>query len=165
VLPRRPHRARAALVPLLAGALACVAAVALSGCSPTISVPVAPHATDPRCADVLLDVPDNVADQPKVTTTSQATAAWGSSGAAITLRCGVDPPGPSDQCQAIANPDGTSVDWIGEQTSTGWTFVTYGRDPAIAVQVPTSLGQGQPTVALVDVAKAVADVPQTAVCT
>jgi hypothetical protein len=129
-----------------------------------ISVPAATHATDPRCADIVLDTPDSVADQPKVTTTSQATTAWGKEDAAITLQCGVAQPGPSDQCQAISNPDGTSVDWIVAQTSTGWTFVTYGRDPAVQVQVPKSLSEGQPTTALVDLARAVSDVPATATC-
>ncbi|WP_284293992.1 DUF3515 family protein [Luteimicrobium album] len=89
----------------------------------------------------------------------------GQRGGAITLRCGVAQPGPSDQCQSIANPDGTSVDWITAETSTGWTFVTYGRDPAIEVRVPRALGEGQPTVALVDVAPAVLDVRATTTCT
>jgi hypothetical protein len=128
-------------------------------------VPVAAHATDPRCADVVLDVPATVAGHQKVTTTSQATAAWGSQGAAITLRCGVAAPGPSAQCQAIENPDGTSIDWITFETPTGWSFVTYGRDPATEVDVPRSLGQGQPTAALVDLADAVTDVPATSRCT
>ncbi len=127
-------------------------------------MPVATHATDPACADVVLDLPDQVAGQDQRTTSSQATSAWGSAGSAITLRCGVVQPGPSDQCQSIENPDGTSVDWITTQTSSGWTFVTYGRDPAIEVQVPTALGEGQPTVALVDVAPAVLDVEATQSC-
>jgi hypothetical protein len=139
--------------------------VGVSACSPVISVPVATHATDPACADVILDLPDQVAGQDQRTTSSQATSAWGDAGSAITLRCGVAQPGPSDQCQSIANPDGTSVDWITGETSTGWTFVTYGRDPAIEVQVPKALGEGQPTVALVDVAPAVLDVKSTTTCT
>ncbi len=142
-----------------------VVGAALTACSPVISVPVADGATDPTCADVVLDLPDQVAGQDQRTTSSQATSAWGRSGSAITLRCGVAQPGPSDQCQSIENPDGTSVDWITSETSTGWTFVTYGRDPAIEVKVPKSLGEGQPTVALVDVAPAVLDVKATQHCT
>ncbi|GMA25370.1 hypothetical protein GCM10025864_31290 [Luteimicrobium album] len=43
--------------------------------------------------------------------------------------------------------------------------MTYGRDPAIEVRVPRALGEGQPTVALVDVAPAVLDVRATTTCT
>jgi len=149
---------------LLSALGVAVTGSALVACAPVISVPVATHATDPACADVVLDLPDQVAGQDQKTTSSQATSAWGSAGSAITLRCGVAEPGPSDRCQSIENPDGSSVDWVTDETPTGWTFVTYGRDPAIEVQVPKSLGEGQPTVALVDVAPAVADVRATKRC-
>jgi len=159
----RPRRRRALVLPAVLGA--GLVGAALAACSPVISVPAADGATDPACADVVLDLPDQVAGQDQRTTSSQATSAWGGSGSAITLRCGVAQPAPSDQCQSIENPDGTSVDWITAETSTGWTFVTYGRDPAIEVRVPKSLGEGQPTVALVDVAPAVLDVKATQRCT
>ncbi|MGC5168835.1 DUF3515 family protein [Luteimicrobium sp. DT211] len=158
-----PRRRRAVLT--LSVLAAGVVGAAVSACSPVISVPAAANATDPACADVVLDLPDQVAGQDQRTTSSQATSAWGGAGSAITLRCGVEQPGPSDQCQSIENPDGSSVDWVATESSSGWTFVTYGRDPAIEVQVPQSLGEGQPTVALVDVAPAVLDVRATKRCT
>ncbi|PJI93256.1 uncharacterized protein DUF3515 [Luteimicrobium subarcticum] len=135
-----------------------------AACAPTISVDVAPDATDPVCASVVLDTPDELLTFDRQATSSQATTAWGRSGAAITLRCGVEPPGPSAQCVGVENPDGSSVDWVATQGDAGWTFVTYGRDPAVEVQVPNGLDVGQPTAPLVDLSAAVQDTPATAGC-
>lgn len=157
MLPRSSSRPLLALVALTGAAV-------LAGCAPTISVPVAPDATDPRCATIVLDAPDTVAGLRQVPASSQATTAWGSEGAAITLRCGVAQPGPSDQCESVENPDGTSIDWVASQDADGWTFVTYGRTPAVEVAVPASLRLAQPTAALVDVAPAVDDVRATKTC-
>src|SRR5690606_37252148 len=94
-------------------AAAALAVAGLTGCAPTIGVEVAPHAADPACAEVMLAVPDELGDDlPKVQTDSQATAAWGEPGGAVTMRCGVEQLGPSADCQHVDSGNGTTVDWI-----------------------------------------------------
>ncbi|WP_313280602.1 DUF3515 family protein, partial [Timonella senegalensis] len=134
---------------------AIIALPALSACTPTISVNAGPYATEPVCAKVVLALPDQVLEQERAKTTSQATAAWGEGGAAITFTCGVQPPAPTtEDCQSITTDVfGTdeTFDWITTQDSKGFTFVSYGRTPAMMVQVPAILGTNQPTAALLDV--------------
>jgi hypothetical protein len=148
-----------------AAALGLVAAAAgLVACTPTITVPAGVDAAEPVCAKVVLMLPEEVGGQAKVRASSQATAAWGEPGRAITLRCGVEPPAPTTQdCQSVdpGIPGLGTFDWITTQDDNGWTFTTYGREPAVAVQVPTELGGGQPTAALIDVSRAVAEIPTT----
>lgn len=148
--------------------LASAALVALTGCAPTITVDAGPYATEPVCAEVVLSLPKVVLDQPKAKSTSQATAAWGQPGAAITFTCGVEPPIPTtEDCQSITtnvfgNPE--VFDWITTENEKGWTFTSYGREPAMQVQVPASLESTQPTGALIDVASSVAYVEATHAC-
>ena len=148
-------------------ALVAVVAAALGACSPTIDVPAGSDAGNPLCAKAVLITPVEVGGLSKVKASSQATAAWGEPGAAITLRCGVDQPAIGvGNCQEIVVPIGgvdTSFDWITDSDENGWTFTTYGRDPAITVQVPAAV-EGQPTAALVDLAVAVNEIPVTKRC-
>ncbi|GAB4083501.1 hypothetical protein GCM10028784_01310 [Myceligenerans cantabricum] len=145
-----------------------VAAVVLatSGCAPTIGVAVAPDAADPLCASVLLAMPESLAaDLPRVDTNSQATAAWGEPGAAVTLRCGVEPPGPSSQCQSVESADGTTVDWIVATDDEGtWSFTTYGRDPAVEVVVPPAVMADHTSSFVIDLAGAVSQVEPERTC-
>ena len=149
--PRRPHlwAARAALPALL-----------LAGCTSAVQVDPAPSAADPVCAEVILSLPGELAGLPRVPTTSQATAGWGSPQAAIVLRCGVAPMGPTtDPCVTVTDPTGGSVDWVvtadGTHADKTWTFVTYGRIPAVEVTVPQSLAGDKPDGLLMDVGSAV----------
>nr|WP_194720335.1 DUF3515 family protein [Cellulosimicrobium arenosum] len=138
----------------------------MGACAPRITVPVAPDATDPLCADVVLAVPDSLGDElEKVGTTSQATAAWGEPGAAVTLRCGVEPPGPTtDLCQSVESEGGT-VDWVVRELDDGtWTFTTYGRDPAVQVVVPATVREDHSGAFVADLGPAVEAVPQTRAC-
>jgi hypothetical protein len=163
---RRATRVRA-LVGTTLGALVVTGS---SACSAPVSVPVAPHAADPVCAEVVLALPRDLGDLPRLGTTSQATVAWGESNAAIVLRCGVEPPGPTtDQC--IDADDGSiSVDWVavpGQEDAEGhapWTFTTYGRSPAVEVRVPASVTASRSTSFLLDLGPAVSRVEQTASC-
>lgn len=150
--------------PVMTATVLCVAV--LTSCAPTVAVPVAPDATEPVCASVVLATPDTLLDLPRIRTTSQATTAWGAAGAAVTLRCGVEAPGPSADCLAIDATGGREapVDWIATQTTSGWSFVTYGRSPAVQVQVPDSAGLGQPSAVLADLGGAVALVSATERC-
>ncbi|PFG32711.1 uncharacterized protein DUF3515 [Sanguibacter antarcticus] len=148
--------------------LAATTALVVSGCVPTINVTAADAAGDPLCARVVLAVPETVLGQPKVRATGQATAAWGEAGAAITLTCGVEvPPPTTEECESIQVVSGgveQTFDWITTKDDNGWTYVSFGRDPAVAVQVPTALGLGQPTAALIDLAGAISQVETTRTC-
>ena len=137
-----------------------------SACASRIGVPVAEDAANPLCADVVLALPDSLGeDLPQVGTTSQATAAWGEPGAAVTLRCGVEVPGPTTTaCQSVESGSGT-VDWLVVEDGAGtWTFTTYGRDPAVQVVVPPAVTETHSTSFVADLAPAVLEVPQTRAC-
>src|SRR5690606_10373587 len=106
--------------------------------------------------------------------TSQATAAWGEP--AITLRCGVEPPGPTTERGLTVEAAGSQVDWIAlegddpalpdhaRQGQGTWVFLTYGRVPAIEVVVPVERAGDQPTGVLVDLARAVELAPASRSC-
>lgn len=145
---RRPRRA-------LVGAAGLGLAAAVAGCSPPpVTVAPAPSASEPVCGDVLLRAPEELVGLARRPTTSQATRAWGDP--PIVLRCGVEPPGPSPE-RCVRIEDGTAVDWLAIEGEDAWTFVTYGRVPAIEVIVPVGeRGEAQPTAPLVDLAPAVA---------
>lgn len=140
--------------------------IALAACSTTIGVSPAPDATNPQCASVILALPDSLADDlPRVSTNSQATAAWGEAGAAVTLRCGVEPPGPSPQCQSVESANGTTVDWIVATDDEGtWSFTTYGRDPAVEVVVPPAVMADHTSSFVIDLAGAASLVEPTRTC-
>ena len=144
-------------------ALSVLALLTAAACAPAISVQVAPHATDPVCAAVVLALPAELASHPRLDTTSQATTAWGDPAAPIVLRCGVEPPGPTTaKCVTATDGAGTSVDWIAVEGAAGsdggatWTFTTYGREPAVEVTVPPEVTKGSSTSFLVDLGAAVA---------
>lgn len=149
---------------LLAGTIVAGATL-LGACGSPVNVPPAPHAADPVCAEVLQVLPGVLAGGEERSIVSQSTAGWGEP--AITLRCGVEPPGPStERCLTVESGD-TSVDWLalegddemvpehGRRDNGAWTFITYGRVPAIEVVVPTERAGDQPTAVLVDLAGAV----------
>ena len=154
--PARSPRARR-----WSAAAAAVGLVALGACTPTITVEVAPDATDPLCASIVLALPEELGGAERLRTTSQATTAWGTQSSAITLRCGVEPPGPTTEaCQAIEDVSGTSVDWLVVENEGSWVFTTYGRVPAVEVSVP----DGVATAPVVDLNRAVSLAPQSRHC-
>ncbi|MBN9326927.1 MAG: hypothetical protein BGO38_12950 [Cellulomonas sp. 73-145] len=135
---------------------AAVTAGSLAGCASTVPVAVATHATDPVCADVVLSTPDVLGPGlHRLATSAQATTAWGTKQAPVVLRCGVEPPGPTtERCETIQTPNGPSIDWLvipadAAASSTGaptdWTFVTYGRVPAVEVHVPAEVAAQRST--------------------
>lgn len=136
----------------------CAAVLALAGCAQAVPVTVAPHATDPLCAEVVLSTPDTLGEGlDRVDTTSQATTAWGEPSAAVVLRCGVEPLAPTtDRCVTVESPDGTSVDWVvvaddpQDELGTDWTFTTYGRVPAVEVRVPAEVASAVSSTSFVD---------------
>ncbi|GAA4287350.1 DUF3515 family protein [Georgenia daeguensis] len=157
-------------------ALALVPLAVLTGCSSPVDLPPGEHASDPTCGEVLISTPEALGGLERRSTSSQATTAWGDP--AVTLRCGVEPPGPTtDRCLSVETGDGSFVDWIAlegddeslpehaRQGRGSWTFVTYGREPAIEVVVPAEQGtSGQPTAYLVELAGAVGVSPADRFC-
>lgn len=118
--------------PAAIGALLLIA-VSLTACSAAVPMKPAEFATDPACANVIVELRDipTIDDNAKRETDAQSTAAWGSP-ATILLTCGVEVPGPSTQrCITI---DG--VDWlVDDSDKTKGVFTTFGRDPAVQVVV------------------------------
>lgn len=134
----------------------------LAGCVAAVPSTPAEHATDPRCASLILATPGHLADGlDRRQTTAQATTAWGDP--AVVLRCGLEPPGPTtDRCETVSTPGGPSVDWLvlpGEgQGAAGadWTFVTYGRVPTVEVVVPAAVADTRSTAFLDQLGPAIA---------
>lgn len=143
---------------------------AVAACSSPVGVGAAPHAADPLCAEVVLALPRELAGMPRLTTSSQATVAWGDRDAPVVLRCGVEPPPPSTDPCVNADDGAVSVDWLAVEGTPGpdgaadWAFVTYGRDPAVEVLVPAEVAATRSTSFLVDLGPAVARVDQTRSC-
>lgn len=133
-------------------------AVLVTGCGSTAAVEAAPHAADPLCAEIMLSMPDSIADFDLRETTSQGTAAFGEP-SAVVVRCGVEPPGPSpDHC---VNADG--VDWLAVEREDDWQLISYGRDPAIEVLLDVE--RVASSTAMVALAPAAENVEQTRECT
>jgi hypothetical protein len=117
-LPRSLRR----VVPLAVVLLGAVA------CAPVVDVDPAADAQNPACADVMVALPPDVAEQSQRETNSQATSAWGDP-SKVVLRCGVDVPGPTtDACVSV-----NDIDWVLREGDGAWTATTYGRDPAVEV--------------------------------
>jgi hypothetical protein len=175
--PRRP-------AVLLAG-LALLASPLLAGCAQAVGVAAAPDAVNPDCARVVLALPETLGDDlEQRRTTSQATSAWGTPSDPVTLRCGVEVPGPTtEQCVTMETAGGSSIDWLvradaepadgagsaaddlaTDPGSSDWTFVTYGRDPAVEVHVPASVVAERSTSFLDALSTAVSQVEATRSC-
>ena len=130
----------------------------LSGCAGTVALQPADAANDPRCADVMVRVPDFVAGLDRRSTNAQSTAAWGNP-AAVILRCGLPDTGPSVlPCFTVDN-----VDWLRDDASDpNFTFITYGRNPAVEVLIDSNAVSG--TAALSDLSIAVGTLEPLRVC-
>ncbi|HEV7848116.1 MAG TPA: DUF3515 family protein [Mycetocola sp.] len=144
--------------------LVALATTLLTGCVQAVPLQPADNANDPACADVIVRLPDTVADKPKRETTAQATGAWGDP-AAVLLHCGVAVPGPTtDTCIAL-----NGVDWIADESEAAedtYRYTTYGRDPAVEVVINADPDTGgvSGTTALIDLTSAVQVVPATSAC-
>ncbi|WP_207454810.1 DUF3515 family protein [Herbiconiux sp. SYSU D00978] len=109
---------------------ALLAALALSGCSAPVAMTAAENATDPRCADVVVRLPEVIDELEQRETNAQATSAWGDP-AAVLLRCGLEPVAASPlPCVQVED-----VYWLREGEEGTVTFTTFGRDPAVQVVV------------------------------
>ena len=145
---------------------AATATIALTGCTPTVGVPVAEYATEPVCASVVLDTPDELGVMDRLRTDAQATTAWGEPGAAVTLRCGVPMPPPTAAVPCLTVESSVEdVDWLADEDEDGtWTFLTYGRDPAVEVKVPPEVTEDRSTSFIADLNRAVSEIPAERFC-
>ncbi|MCP2030535.1 hypothetical protein L1277_000599 [Okibacterium sp. HSC-33S16] len=144
--------------------LAGVVSLGVTGCSQAVSLSPAADANNPVCADVVVRLPETVADKPKRETNAQATGAWGTP-SAVLLHCGVAVPGPTtDACISL-----NGIDWIADESDAAtdtYRYTTYGRDPAVEVVINSDATTGgvSGTTALIDLTGAVSVIPQTTAC-
>ena len=137
---------------------AAALALSLSGCAPTVNLEVAPLANDPACAEVIVRLPDVVAEQTKRASNAQSTAAWGNPSAVI-LRCGLEPIAASTLTCVTAG----DIDWlVDDSAAPSYRFITFGRAPATEVIVDSSVVAG--VTALEELAGAVQNIEATNYC-
>jgi hypothetical protein len=132
--------------------------LALSACSPTVSLEPAADANNPGCADVIVRLPDGVDGQERRTTNAQSTAAWGAPTTVI-LRCGIEPV----EISTLPCVTASGVDWlVDESAKPSFRFISFGRDPAIEVIVDSENAVG--VNALESLAPAVQSIEATKRC-
>ena len=106
----------------------------LSGCAPLVALEPAEQANDPECAEIIVRLPDELADQQKRQVNAQSTAAWGEP-VSVILRCGLEP------VEASSLPCVTAgeIDWLVDDTNApNFRFVTFARFPATEVIIDSS---------------------------
>lgn len=142
-------------------ALALVAAALLSGCTSTVPFGAAEDAKNALCAEVVVRLPDTVADDfDRRQTNSQGTAAWGEPSVAL-LRCGVTVPGPTSTLPCVETG---GVYWLRDGSADpSIVFTTYGREPATEVIVDRDkVAAG---VVLLEVSRAISYTTEVKKCT
>ena len=133
--------------------------ISLAGCAAIVPLDPAPDANNPGCAEVIVRLPERVAEQPQRETNAQATGAWGSP-ASILLHCGVSVPGPSTLPCVEVN----GVDWLEDDAEKPlYRYTTFGRNPAVEVVVDSDKVSG--TTTLVDLTGAIEKIPASSHCT
>ena len=124
---------------LLSLAIVAMLSAISTGCA-SREVPMQPaeNANDPACADVIVRLPDTLADLERRTTNAQATGAWGSP-VGVELRCGIEPSGPTTG--SCVNVDG--IDWVIDSSASPiYRFEAYGRSPGLEVFVDNEQASG-----------------------
>jgi hypothetical protein len=110
----------------------------LSGCAPTVVLDPAADANNPECAEIIVRLPDTLADQPKRSVNAQSTAAWGEP-VAVILRCGLEPV----EVSALPCVSASEVDWlVDDSNSPSFRFVSYARSPATEVIIDSTVVAG-----------------------
>lgn len=129
----------------------------LAACVPTVAMKPAADANNPKCADVIVHLPDSLAGKAKRETNAQATSAWGDP-AVVLLRCGVAPLGPTTKPCITVN----GVDWVLENdpASASLRYITFGREPATEVVIAHGKGGVPDASVLPALADAIGEIPQ-----
>jgi hypothetical protein len=119
-------------------AMLTVGVTLLTGCAPTVVLDPAADANNPECAEIIVRLPDTLADQPKRSVNAQSTAAWGEP-VAVILRCGLEPV----EVSALPCVSASEVDWlVDDSNSPSFRFVTYARSPATEVIIDSTVVAG-----------------------
>ena len=130
----------------------------LTGCSATVVLNATPNANDPGCAEVIVRLPQQTAQQPRRTTSAQSTAAWGDP-TAVTLTCGLEP----ITVSALPCITAGGVDWVVDETQKpNYRFISFGRNPATMVTIDSTKVSG--ATVLEDLGQAVQFTKQTKKC-
>ena len=110
----------------------------LAGCAPTVVLEPAVNANTVACANMMVRLPDTLAELPRRSVTSQSTAAWGEP-VAVIVRCGLPTPPPSTlPCATVEG-----IDWLRDDSDApSFVFTTYGLDPATEVIVDSEVVSG-----------------------
>jgi hypothetical protein len=83
----------------------------------------------------MLAAPETLGGLPMRVTTSQATAAYGDE-FRIVVRCGVEPPGPSEDPCVEVTTGTTTLGWLVAEEDEAWIAVSFGRSPAVEATIP-----------------------------
>jgi len=119
-------------------ATATTLTAALTGCSASVAMDPAADSNNPRCAALTVRLPNEIDHNKQRTTTSQATAAWGSP-AAILSRCGL----PEVLASTLPCVTAGGVDWLVDATNApNYRFISFGRKPATEVIVNSKAASG-----------------------
>ncbi|WP_300265962.1 DUF3515 family protein [Microbacterium sp.] len=148
----------------VASGLVLVAA-ALSGCTPTVHMEPADDSNNPLCAEVVVNLENlrSLAGQDRIWTDAQGTAAWGASGAAILLTCGLDKPAPTSELQCVTLE---GVDWLVDASETPkLRLTTYGREPAVQLYVDTEVVSSNDVISTRGLVGAISVIPVDGACT
>ncbi len=130
----------------------------VTGCTATVPLQPADGANDPKCAEVMVRLPDSVAGLERRSTNAQSTAAWGNP-AMVILRCGLAEPGPTELPCFTVN----GIDWIRDDSKAPvYTFTTFGRSPATELVIDSNGASGIDSVDAIG--SAVAAIPATSQC-
>lgn len=125
--------------------------------APEFGVRAAPHADAPACGR--LDYPERLGGQRREDVSTAGVGVWGDG--AVVLRCGLTPPEPT--VDACVDVDGVDWVWRGVGARSGSkVLVTYGRDPAVEVEISSRVDAVD--VVLVGLSRAVKPIPQGAKC-
>jgi hypothetical protein len=129
--------------------LILVGASALAGCAPTVALEPAIEANTPACAQMMVRLPDEVAELPRRMVNAQSTAAWGIP-VAVIVRCGLPTPPPSTlPCVTVRG-----VDWLRDDSAApSYVFTTFGLNPATEVIIDSEAVSG--TAVLQEISRAV----------
>jgi hypothetical protein len=110
----------------------------LTGCAPMVVLEPAADANNPECAEIIVRLPDSLADQPKRNVNAQSTAAWGEP-VAVILRCGLQ----AVEISALPCVTASNVDWlIDDSNAPTFRFISYARLPATEIIIDSTVVAG-----------------------